>query len=92
MCSARRDGEPTLAPLSSRAASYSGVFTLLPLLSGEGKGHHGEILRAATRLAELGKINPLVDSRRFDLTSVAQAHLLVETRQARGKVVIDIAH
>jgi len=31
-----------------RAASYSGVFTLLPLLTGEGQDHHGEILRAAT--------------------------------------------
>src|SRR5262249_34946299 len=34
-------GTHALAPLSFRAASYSGVFTLLPLLTGEGRAHHG---------------------------------------------------
>jgi NADPH:quinone reductase len=42
-------GTHALAPLSFRAASYSGVFTLLPLLTGEGRAHHGEILREATK-------------------------------------------
>ena len=84
-------GTHALAPLSFRAASYSGVFTLLPLLNGEGKLHHGDILREATRLAETGKILPQVDPHRFSLTSVAEAHALIEQRQAAGKVVIDIA-
>ena len=35
-----------LAPLSFRAASYSGVFTLLPMLTGEGRAHHGDIRQA----------------------------------------------
>jgi len=34
----------SLAPLSMRGATYSGVFTLLPLITGEGRAHHGEIL------------------------------------------------
>ncbi len=34
-------GTHALAPLSFRAASYSGVFTLLPMLTGEGRAHHG---------------------------------------------------
>jgi NADPH:quinone reductase-like Zn-dependent oxidoreductase len=38
-------GTHALAPLSFRAATYSGVFTLRPLLTGEGRAHHGEILR-----------------------------------------------
>ncbi|WP_368310374.1 zinc-binding dehydrogenase [Luteibacter sp. CQ10] len=43
-------GTHALAPLSFRAASYSGVFTLLPLLTGEGKAHHGDIvLRSMAR-------------------------------------------
>ena len=41
-------GTHALAPLSFRGGTYSGVFTLLPLLSGEGRAHHGEILREAT--------------------------------------------
>ena len=41
-------GTHALAPLSFRGATYSGVFTLLPLLTGEGRLHHGDILREAT--------------------------------------------
>ena len=51
-------GTHALAPLSFRAATYSGVFTLLPLLSGEGRAHHGEIMAEATRLIEAGKLVP----------------------------------
>ena len=58
-------GTHALAPLSFRAATYSGVFTLLPLLSGEGRAHHGEIMAEATRLAEAGKLVPLLDARRY---------------------------
>jgi NADPH2:quinone reductase len=83
-------GTHALAPLSFRAATYSGVFTLLPLLTGEGKAHHGEILREVAALAEAGKITPRVDPHRFDLASVADAHALVESRQAQGKVVVEI--
>lgn len=83
-------GTHALAPLSFRAATYSGVFTLLPLLTGEGKAHHGEILRQATHLAEAGMVKPWLDSHRFELASVEQAHALIEQRQAQGKVVISI--
>jgi len=37
-------GTHLLAPLSFRGATYSGVFTLLPRITGEGRAHHGEIL------------------------------------------------
>ena len=45
-------GTHSLAPLSFRGASYSGIFTLLPLLTGEGRAHHGEILRHAAELVQ----------------------------------------
>jgi len=85
-------GTHALAPLSFRAGTYSGVFTLLPLLTGEGKAHHGEILREATRLAEAGMIKPLVEPRDFGLKDIEAAHALVESRQAQGKVVVSIQH
>ncbi len=47
-------GTHRLAPLSFRGATYSGVFTLLPLLTGKGREHHGEMMREATRLVEAG--------------------------------------
>lgn len=83
-------GTHALAPLSFRAATYSGVATLLPLLTGEGKAHHGEIMREASRLAESGLLLPRVDARRFDLSSVGDAYALVEHRRTQGKVIIDI--
>ncbi|WP_454849126.1 zinc-dependent alcohol dehydrogenase family protein [Rhizobium binxianense] len=83
-------GTHPLAPLSFKAATYSGVFTLLPLLTGEGREHHGEILHEATRMAEAGKLLPRLDARRFALENVAEAYRLIEERQAQGKLVIDI--
>lgn len=41
-------GTHALAPLSFKGASYSGVFTMLPLLTGVGRKHHGEILKEAS--------------------------------------------
>jgi NADPH:quinone reductase-like Zn-dependent oxidoreductase len=83
-------GTHALAPLSFRAASYSGVFTLLPLLSGEGRAHHGEIMTEATRLVEAGKLVPLVDARHFTLESVGDAYALIREHAAKGKLVVDI--
>lgn len=83
-------GTHALAPLSFRAATYSGVFTLLPLLTGEGRAHHGAILREGTRLAEAGLIKPRLDARTFDLETVGDAYVLIEQRQAQGKLVVDI--
>jgi NADPH:quinone reductase len=84
-------GTVALAPLSFRAATYSGVFTLLPMLTGAGRAHHGEILREATKLAEAGKLAPRVDPRHFDLETVDEAHRALEARNAVGKIVVDVA-
>jgi NADPH:quinone reductase-like Zn-dependent oxidoreductase len=83
-------GTHALAPLSFKGGSYSGVFTLLPLLTGIGREHHGEILAEATRLVEDGKLLPLLDSRRFSLEQAAEAHAVIENRSATGKIVVDI--
>jgi NADPH2:quinone reductase len=83
-------GVHKLAPLSFRAATYSGVFTLLPLLSGKGRAHHGDILRAATQLAEAGKLKPLLSQERFTLETALQAHMTVESGKTLGKVVVEI--
>ncbi|MGW3624792.1 zinc-dependent alcohol dehydrogenase family protein [Streptomyces sp. NPDC000880] len=83
-------GTHSIAPLSFRGATYSGVFTLLPMLSGRGREHHGEILRSATRLAEGGKLRPLVDPRRYTLDTVAQAHAEIERGTSSGKIIVDI--
>jgi NADPH:quinone reductase-like Zn-dependent oxidoreductase len=79
----------SLAPLSFRGATYSGVFTLLPLLSGKYRKHHGEILTEVAKLAEVGKLTPLLHEQRFSTKDIAEAHALV-TSGALGKVVIEL--
>jgi NADPH2:quinone reductase len=82
-------GSHVLAPLSFKAASYSGIFTLLPLLTGEGLAHHGEILGEATRLAEAGKLTVQLDPRRFALAEADKAFAALEEHSAEGKIVIE---
>lgn len=84
-------GEHKLAPLSFRGATYSGVFTLMPMITGKGRKHHGEIMAEATKLAEAGKLVPLVDERRFTLATTNDAHEILESGKASGKLVIDVA-
>jgi NADPH:quinone reductase len=84
-------GTHSIAPLSFRGATYSGVFTLLPMLTGRGREHHGEIMADATALVDQGLLRPLLDPRRFTLETVADAHRIVEAGDARGKVVVDVA-
>lgn len=85
-------GTHPLAPLSFRAATYSGVFTLLPMISGKHRAAHGRILRSVAGLVEAGKLVPLVEPRRFGFANVAEAFSLVESGRAAGKVVVDIPH
>jgi NADPH:quinone reductase-like Zn-dependent oxidoreductase len=84
-------GSHSLAPLSFRGATYSGVFTLLPMLTGRGREHHGEILREVTALADAGALWPRLDPRQFTLDTVDDAHAAVADGTASGKVVIDLA-
>jgi NADPH:quinone reductase-like Zn-dependent oxidoreductase len=83
-------GTHSLAPLSFRGASYSSVFMLLPLLTGEGRAHHGEILTHAAELADEGKLTPLLNKRKFSSSEIAAAHAEVE-RGSLGKIVIDVS-
>ena len=84
-------GPHNLTPLSLRGATYSGVFTLIPLLTGKGRRHHGDILRQATALVESGKLAPLLNPGRFTLETALAAHQAVEAGASPGKVVVEIA-
>lgn len=79
-----------LAPLSFRGATYSGVFTLLPVLTGKGRKHHGQILTETSRMAEAGQPRVRLDDRRFTLENVNDAYALVAKGKTSGRVVVDI--
>lgn len=85
-------GSHSLAPLSFKAATYSGVFTLLPLLTGEGRPHHGEILTRASALTEQGLLTVRLDPQQFDFHQTEQAHDKVATAANSGKVVVSVSN
>ena len=82
-------GNHSLAPLSFRGATYSGVFTLLPLITGEGRAHHGEILAHITTLVEAGKLKPHLNDHVISVAGIDSAYTLVESG-AVGKVVVEL--
>lgn len=83
-------GVHSLAPLSFRCASYAGVFTLLPLLTGEGREAHGRILAEAAKLVDAGALRPRLDDRRFTLDQAEEAHAVVREGRAVGKIVVEV--
>jgi NADPH2:quinone reductase len=82
-------GAHSLAPLSFRAATYSGVFTLLPLLTGVGRANHGHILQSAAELAEQDQLEPRLSPYDFSPDDIAAAYDLVATG-SNGKVVLEL--
>ena len=83
-------GKFALSPLTARAATYSGVFTLLLLLTGEHHARHGAILREANKLIEAGKLQVRLDPRRFTLSTAHDAHAAQIDGSARGKLVVEV--
>ena len=79
----------SLAPLSFRNATYSGVFTLTPLLTGAGQSRLGGILNQAAKLVDDGKLKPLLAERRFSPAELEAAFSLVKSGSI-GKVVVEI--
>jgi NADPH:quinone reductase-like Zn-dependent oxidoreductase len=83
-------GLHSLAPLSFKSATYSGVFTLAPLLTGKGREHHGSILREAATLANAGQLRIRVDQKHFALPDVNEAFRQVAEGRGKGKTVIQL--
>jgi NADPH:quinone reductase-like Zn-dependent oxidoreductase len=83
-------GTHALAPLSFKSATYSGVFTLLPMLTGKGRAHHGEILLEAAKLIEAGKLVTRVDARQFTLETAGDAYQALRDKTATARVVVNI--
>ena len=81
-------GSHSLAPLSFRGATYSGVFTLMPLLTGRHREHHGHILAQAAALADEGRLVPRLHAVTFGLGEVNEAYGIVENGAGTGKVVV----
>ena len=77
-----------LSPLHAKSGSLHVVFMLLPLIHDIQRERHGKIMTEIAKLADQGKIKPLIDSHVFTFEEVGQAHALLESGNAIGKIVI----
>lgn len=75
-----------LSMLHAKSLSLHVVFMLLPVLTGEGRELHGEILANVSGLVDEDGLAVLVDDRCFDFQDVAEAHRYWEQGNASGKI------
>ncbi len=87
ICIAAR-GTHDLTMVHSKGLTLHVVFMLLPLLTGRGRAHHGEILRRIAGLVDAGRITPLLDPEKFPFSRVADAHRKLESGKAIGKIAM----
>lgn len=83
-------GTHALAPLSFKGGTYSGVFTLAPLLGEGDRARHGAILRQAATLVDHGKLRPVVDPRRFSLAEAEAAQAFLSGGGMKGRMVVEL--
>lgn len=84
-------GQTDLTQMHNKGLSLHVVFMLLSLLTGQGREQLHQILTKIAEIVDQGKLKPLIHPQRFTLETVAEAHALLESGQANGKVVIEIA-
>ncbi|MBI0579563.1 zinc-dependent alcohol dehydrogenase family protein [Neobacillus cucumis] len=77
-----------LSPLHAKALSLHITFMLLKVMNKEQRQEYGKILREVSNLVEEGKLQPLVDERTFNFDQVKEAHSLLESNKAIGKIVL----
>ncbi|MBW2520433.1 MAG: zinc-dependent alcohol dehydrogenase family protein [Deltaproteobacteria bacterium] len=71
-----------------KSASIHTQNMSIPLVSGQGRDHHGQILRDAAKLVDSGKLKPLIHEQQFKFQNVNEAHALFESGKYVGKIVL----
>ena len=81
--------ELDLSPAHFKGLSLHVVFMLIPMLHNYKREEHGQILKKIAEITEAGKYTPVVDENKFSLEQVGDAHSLLESGKAVGKVVVE---
>ena len=81
--------EMDLNPMHFKGLSLHVVFMLIPMLHNHKREEHGKILKQLTKIAEEGKLIPLLDESNFTMKQVGQAYTRLESGKAMGKVVVE---
>ncbi len=82
-------GQFDLSTAHLKGLSLHVIFMLIPLIHRTGRAGHGEILTRAARLVDEGRLRPLLDPHRLRISDVAQAHGLLESGEATGKIALE---
>lgn len=82
--------EIDLSPAHFKGLSLHIIFMLLPMLSGQGRAKHGEILAKLAEIVDAGAMKPLLDDTTFDLDRVGDAYDRLTSGKAIGKVVVEV--
>ena len=79
-----------LSILHQKALSLHVVFMIIPILYNQdkGKAQHGKILNEIVRGVESEAISPLIHEEVFPFERVSEAHSLLESGKATGKIVL----
>ncbi|MGG1685083.1 zinc-dependent alcohol dehydrogenase family protein [Pseudalkalibacillus sp. NRS-1564] len=87
-------GEHDMTQLYVKSASYHGVLMLVPMLTNEGREHHGDILNRVAHMVDHGILKPVLDEQSFTFTTIGDAHARLESGKTIGKVVAenDLTH
>jgi len=82
--------ELDLSPAHFKGLSIHVVFMLIPMLYNHKREAHSAILTKLAEIADTGALKPLLDEAEFDLENIGNAHDLLTSGKAMGKVVVDI--
>mgnify|MGYP006280697619 FL=1 len=79
-------GTQDLTVCHGKGITLNFVLMLLPLLTGRGRAHHGDILTQLARLVDDGRVKPLLDPSIYPFRDIGAAHEKLEAGEAIGKI------
>ncbi len=82
--------EMDLTPVHMKGLSLHVVFMLIQMIHGIREKEHQHIFQKVAQIADAGQLKPILDQPKFMLQDIGQAHARLSSRQATGKVVIEI--
>ncbi|MBE1299178.1 MAG: zinc-binding dehydrogenase [Alteromonadaceae bacterium] len=85
----------SLCELDLTTAHFKGlslhvVFMLIPMLHNHKRFEHHQILTKLAEIVDVGGVKPVLDASDFSYTEIAQAHDLLSSGKAVGKVVVSV--
>ncbi len=79
-----------LSRMHSKGLNLYVVFSLLPILTREGRESVGQDLATIARLVDDGLVRPIIYAKGFTLDSIAEAHRFFETQSHYGKLLVRV--